>query len=179
MWQHVALDELGDAADRLRAHPEIAGFAAVRAPGGTLYVLVESQGFVYGPVLRNIVHDELEDRYPDIAVAVVRAVPRRADGSVDPDVTVPLAQRIGADPVWVFPMEPAATDEERAVADLLTEVLGVRRLSMSDSLPLLGADSLVLVEISTLITERFGVTVNGMDLFQVDNVRELTKLVFG
>jgi len=175
MWHHVDLE---DAGDRVRAHPEISEFAAVRSPGGTLYVLVESQGFVYGPVLRNLVHDELEDQYPDIAVAVVRAVPRQADGSVDQDACLPLAQQISDDPVWVFPMEPAATDEERAVAELLSEVLGVRRLSMSDSLPLLGADSLVLVEISAMITERFGVTVNGMDLFQVDNVRELTKLVF-
>jgi acyl carrier protein len=175
MWHHVDLD---DAADRIRAHPEISEFAAVQAPGGPLYVLVESQGFVYGPVLRNIVHDELEDRFADIAVAVVRAVPRRDDGAVDPDASVPLAQQISGDPVWVFPLEPATTDDERAVADLLTEALGVRRLSMTDSLPLLGADSLVLVEISAMITERFGVTVNGMDLFQVDNVRELTKLVF-
>src|SRR5690242_7996646 len=117
MWQFV---DLGEAAQRMRAQPEIREIAAVRAPGGRLYVLVEQQGFVYGAVLRDIVLDEIEAQQPDVAVAVVRALPRTGeDGPVDPAAAVALAQRAVDEGRWVFAVEPAETTEEKAVAEML------------------------------------------------------------
>jgi acyl carrier protein len=173
MWEFV---DLAEAAGRLRGHPEINEVAAVRSLGGRLYVLAVPRGFVYGPVLRDIVLDELEAEHPDVAVAVVRSLPC-SDGAVDPAACVALA-RAACDRRGVFAIEPPQTEEEKAVAAMLLDILSVKRLSMTDSLPLLGADSLVLVEISAAITERFGVTVNAMELFEVDDVRELVQLVF-
>ena len=170
--------DLDKAAVRLRAQPEIREVAAARAADGRLYVLVEPQGFVYGAVLRDIVLDEVETQHADIAVAVVRGLPRNvADGSVDPAASVTLAQEVVADGRWVFAFEPAGTPEEKAVSELLLELLHARRVSMTDSLPLLGVDSLVLVELSAAITQRFGVTVNAMDLFDADSVRDVARLV--
>lgn len=175
MWEYVAL---GDGADRIRAHPEIAGCAAVRSPGDRLYVLVEQQGLTYGAVLRDIVLDEVGAIHPDIAVAVVPEIPMTGAGDVDQAAATALAERFGTVDRWVFALEPPADEREKAVAELVLDVLQAKRISMTDSLPLLGADSLVLVELSAAITEQFGVTVNGMDLFNVDDIRELTALVF-
>jgi acyl carrier protein len=177
MWQFV---DLGEAGRRIRGHPEISEVAGVRAPDGRLYVLVEQQGLMYGPVLRDIVLDEVEAEQPDIAVAVVPSLPRvDTDGAVDTAASVAVAQQAVEDGRWVFRLDLPETEEEKAVAALVLEILGVRRVSMTDSLPLLGADSLVLVELSAAMSQRFGVTVNAMDMFDVDNVRELAQLAFG
>jgi acyl carrier protein len=56
--------------------------------------------------------------------------------------------------------------------------LPVDRVSMTDSLPLLGADSLMLVELTAALGERFDVKVDAMELFEVGSVRGLTDLVF-
>jgi acyl carrier protein len=176
MWEFV---DLGEAAERIRDHPEIKEIAAVRSPDRRLYVFVEQQGLNYGPVLRDIVLDEIETEHPDAAVAMVRDVPRiDADGAVDKAACVDLAPQVAVRGRWVFAIDPAETEEEKIIASLLLEILNAKRLSMTDSLPLLGADSLVLVELSGAITERFGVTLNAMDLFDVDNVRDLVRLVF-
>jgi acyl carrier protein len=169
MWQLV---DLGEAAARIRAHPEVNDVAAARSPDGRRYVLVEQQGFVYGTALRDIVLDELAPDDDNVVVAVVRQI------SDEPASTVELAQRTAEEGRWLFVMEAPQTQQEQDVAALLTELLDLKRLSMADSLPLLGADSMVLVEISAAITERFGVTVNAMDLFDVDTVRDLVNLVF-
>jgi acyl carrier protein len=175
LWTLV---DLGEAARRIEAHPEIRQIAAVRSPSGQLYVLVEQQGFVYGTVLRDIVLDEVELPEPNVAVAVVRSIPRtETDGSVDPAASVALAQQVVEDRRWVFTIEPAETPEEKAIAEMLLDLLNAKRVSMTDSLPLLGVDSLVLVELSAAITGRFGVTVNAMDLFDADSVREVAQLV--
>jgi len=175
MWEFV---DLGEAAQRIRGQPEIREVAAVRSPDGRLYVLVEQQGLNYGTVLRDIVLDEIEAEHPDIAVAMVRTFPRGDDGALDTAATVAVARQVAENGRWVFAIEPAETEHEKAIAALLLEILSAKRLSMTDSLPLLGADSLVLVELSTGITERFGVTLNAMDLFDVDTVRDVVRLVF-
>jgi acyl carrier protein len=177
MWELV---ELGAAGQRIRDQPEINEIVAVRSPGGRRYVLVEQQGFAFGPVLRDIVLDELEDG-SDVAVAVVRAIPRSATGGgeVDAAAAVALARSVAEESKWVFAIEPPETGEERAIADLLQEILHVKRLSMTDSLVLLGADSLVMVEIGVAIRNRFGVTVTAMDLFEADSIRDLARLVAG
>jgi acyl carrier protein len=175
MWTQV---DLGPAGGRIRTHPEINAVAAARAPDGRLYVLVEQQGLMYGPVLRDIVLDEIEHEHPDVAVAVVPGLPRSADGAVDTGEAVAVARRLVEDGRWVFRIEPPATGHEEAVVDLVREIVGARRVSMTDSLPLLGADSVVLVELGAAIRARFGVTVDVNDLFEVDSVRELAGLVF-
>lgn len=171
-------EELGDDADRIRRHPEIKDVAAVRSPGGRLHVLVERQGMVYGPWARDIVIDETEGRLGDLAVVVVSEMPRDGSGHVDPAGCVALGSRIEANPSWVFAVEPPENEHEEAMAQLLSEMLPVRRVSMTDSLPVLGADSLVLVELTTAIQERFGIEPDVMDMFEADSVRELVRRVF-
>jgi acyl carrier protein len=169
MWRLV---DFGEAAARIRAYPEVNDVAAACSPDGCRYVLVEQQGFVYGTALRDIVLDELAPDDDNVVVAVVRKIP------ADSVSIVELARRTAEEGRWLFVMEAPQTQQEREVAALLTELLDLKRLSMADSLPLLGADSMVLVELSAAITERFGVTVNAMDLFDVDTVRDLVDLVF-
>jgi acyl carrier protein len=176
MWELV---DLGAAAQRMRVQPEIGDVTAVRSPDGRLYVLVTPQGMHYGPVLRDVVLDEIEAEHPDVAVAVARGVPRLEDGTVDADRAIGLARQLVEDGRWVFVLERPVTPAEKAVAELLTEILRTRRLSMTDNLLLLGVDSLVLVELSAALAERFGVTVNAMDLFELDSVRDLVQLVLG
>jgi acyl carrier protein len=177
MWQ---LTELGEAAQRIRDHSEVREIAAVRSPDGRLHVLVEQQGFAFGTVLRDIVLDELGTTEPDVVVAVVRSIPRVGDADmVDPVASATLAHRVVSEGRWTFSLEPAETEQEMAIAGLLTEMLTLRRLSMTDSLTQIGVDSMVLVELSAAISERFGVTATAMDLFDVDTVRDLVHLVFG
>ena len=152
--------------------------AAVRSPD-RLYVLVEQQGLNYGPVLRDIVLDEIETEHPGVAVIVAREIPRTETGAVDPVASAGLGRQLAEHGRWVFGIDPPETEEEKIIASLLMEILGAKRLSMTDSLPLLGADSLVLVELSGAVTERFGVTLDAMELFDVDDVRDLVRLVFG
>lgn len=176
MWEFV---DLGEAAKRIHGHPEIKEMAAVRTPEQRLYVLVEQQGMNYGPVLRDIILDEIETEHPDAVVAIVREVPRNGtDGAVDAAGCVDLARDVAERGRWVFAIEPPESEEEKTIVSLLLEILDAKRVSMSDSLVLLGADSLVLVELSGAITKRFGVTLNAMDMFDAENVRDLARLVF-
>lgn len=179
MWK---LMNLGAAADRIRTHPEINDVAAVTTPDGRLVVLVERQGLVYGPWARDIVIDELAAAglaadASAIVVAITGAVPRDSDGAEDVDACVGVAAKAIANPAWTFDFAPPVTDMENAIAAMLEDLLPIKRLSMTDNLPLVGADSLVLVELSVRISERFAVSIEAMDLFESDTVRALAALV--
>ncbi|GAB3865268.1 acyl carrier protein [Micromonospora andamanensis] len=177
MWQVV---DLGGAGHRLRERAEINDVAAVRSPDGRLYVLLERQGLVYGPWARDLVLDEVDEDHANVSVVVVGTVPRCArTGALDDAACIAIGEQAAENPGRVFSLDPPATEEERVLSELIVELLPIRRLSMTDSLPMVGADSLVLAELSAALTVRFGVSLNAMTLFEADNVRELAAAVFG
>ncbi|MFC7548672.1 acyl carrier protein [Plantactinospora sp. GCM10030261] len=177
MWQVV---DLGGTEQRLRERAEINDVAAVRSPDGRLYVLLERQGLVYGPWARDLVLDEIDEDHANVCVVVVGTVPRCAStGALDHTMCITLSERAAENPAWVFSLDPPVTAAEKMLSELITELLPIQRLSMTDSLPMVGADSLVLAELSAALTARFGVSVDAMRLFETDTVRELAVVVFG
>ncbi|GAB3836433.1 hypothetical protein GCM10029963_00290 [Micromonospora andamanensis] len=139
MWQVV---DLGGAGHRLRERAEINDVAAVRSPDGRLYVLLERQGLVYGPWARDLVLDEVDEDHANVSVVVVGTVPRCArTGALDDAACIAIGEQAAENPGRVFSLDPPATEEERVLSELIVELLPIRRLSMTDSLPMVGADS--------------------------------------
>ena len=93
--------------------------------------------------------------------------------------TLEECERVAGERRWVYELEPPATADEKVMVELVCDVLRVAPVSMTDNLVLLGADSVVMVELSAAITERLGVTPHASDLFEADTVRDLTRLVTG
>lgn len=163
-----------DLAERLCRLPEIRDVHVVHHPGGRRTVLLAQQGFAFGPLLRDAVLDEVPGEEELVDVVIVSRIPRSVRGAVDGAAAERLAGRVDLR----YRYEAPRTDDERAVAALLLELLACRRVSMTDNLAALGADSIMIVELVNEVSRRFGATVDSVELFTSATVRDVVELIF-
>ncbi|MDY6811439.1 MAG: condensation domain-containing protein, partial [Actinomycetota bacterium] len=71
------------------------------------------------------------------------------------------------------------TDAERAVAAVITEVLGLDRVSVTDSFFDVGGNSLSAMRVAARVGDEFGIDVSVRDLFDAPTVRALAAAVAG
>ncbi|TDQ00457.1 type I polyketide synthase [Labedaea rhizosphaerae] len=74
---------------------------------------------------------------------------------------------------------PAATDTEKALADLWSHLLGVEPVGVKDAFFDLGGNSLLGLQMLSLVKKRFGVSVPAVTLFEAPNVQALAKILDG
>jgi acyl carrier protein len=153
--------------------PIVSDAAVLSGPQrGGMTAFIVRQGYRPGPVFRDLVMS-LTDDHERIQVALVRQIPRYADGRLDRKAALATL----TDNALVVRYEPPSTDVERRLAALVHQVLPEVRVSMSDDLLSLGGDSLAAVELVELIAEQWGVEISGQDLFATESLRAMANVI--
>ncbi|SED57189.1 non-ribosomal peptide synthetase [Pseudomonas anguilliseptica] len=167
--------ELGEIEAALNAHGEVqqAVVAVRKAPGGQdalvayLRAAPELLSESLGPYLR----ERLPAYMLPAAFVRLESLPLNANGKVD-------RQALPA-PVWgaAEATMPPASDSEKRLAAIWTEVLGVSAISRQDELFALGAQSLQLVRIQARIAREFACEVALAELFAHPRLSDMALLI--
>ncbi len=141
--------------------------------------VVVPQGFRLGTDLRDRLFALAAQAGEDagsgrLQLLLVPAVPRDAAGRVDPAAVRAALHHPDAP---VFRLEPAQTGTEQRLLRIVAEMLPGTQISVTDSLPQLGADSIVVMATVGRIEEEFGIDVNPQLVFGADSLRELADLL--
>jgi len=107
-------------------------------------------------------------------VVILDELPTDLTGNVDRHAAAGLIAEVRETPATY---RPPVTATEVAVADAVTEVLGVSRPSMDDELVRLGATSLGFMQLGTHLGSRLRVVVDMRDLAAVTTLGELAAVV--
>ncbi|AZG45042.1 non-ribosomal peptide synthetase [Gordonia insulae] len=170
--------EPGEIADALATHPSVARAAVVARTGGTgqpqLHAFVVSTDDlrrVDECELREYLRDRLPDYMIPVAIAGVDAIPLTVNGKVDtralPEITVADEHH-----------EPPATDGEREVCAVVTELLGVESVSVTTSVRDAGGNSLVIMRLVSRLAELpGGDRVSVRDLLSGLTIRQIAQRI--
>jgi len=117
-------------------------------------LIAEVRAFAEGRLLTHMVPED---------IVSLESMPLTPIGKVDrARLTVPVTMRSE-----VLPFVGPRTEAEEVIVEILTEVLGVRRLGVLDDLRALGVHSLTLTQVATRVSARFGVTLPLREMFSV------------
>jgi amino acid adenylation domain-containing protein/non-ribosomal peptide synthase protein (TIGR01720 family) len=137
--------ELGEIEARLREQPDVHSAVVVARDSQTGKQLVAYVAAVACAGLGESLRQRLRERLPDYMVpahlVVLDALPLNANGKVD-RLALPAPQ-IDLESRFVAP----ETDEERALAQIWQEVLGVERVGLADNFFELGGDSILSLQV--------------------------------
>ncbi|WP_238421474.1 non-ribosomal peptide synthetase [Gordonia sp. 'Campus'] len=171
-----------------RAAAEVAGVARAVSviAGGEIHVGIVPVGAEPGGCtksadrqrIRASVRRRVDAELPTVLwprrVAMLDSLPLDASGGVDRTAAAAL---IAAAPESRAAHRQPETATERAVADAVTDVLGVSQPSMDDELVQLGATSLGFMQLATHLGETLRVVVNVRDLADVTTLAELAAVI--
>lgn len=168
--------DLPELAEMLRGERLVSDAEVIAGLGpGTATVLIVPQGFRLGHVMRELVMRLAGRAAEQMQVALVREIPRDPHGSLDRQEAEAAMRRPGV----VYRYERPATGIEHALTELVAEVLPGVRTSMTDNLLELGADSIAVAELTTLIQERLGAGIDQLQVFSAGSLRELAAVLPG
>ncbi len=160
--------EPGEVASALMTAPGVAQAHVMAREDGGVRRLV---GYVTGDATAARAHvaDLLPDHMVPAAVVTVDALPLTPNGKVD-------ARALPA-PDWTALAGSAApaTDAERAVADVVAQVLGLPSVGVDDDFFALGGDSIVAIRLAGL-ARRAGLAIRPRDVFERRTVAGLAQL---
>ncbi|CAM5226738.1 hypothetical protein GCM10010329_46770 [Streptomyces spiroverticillatus] len=151
----------------LRALPRVEDAATHRTPNGTLlaYAVLRDRLGPSPTQLRSAIRSLLAPEDVPAAVTLLDALPRTADGSVDPD-SLPGA------PVPGRVTGPRADAVTRAFADVLR-----RRPAPDDDFFALGGHSLAAVQVAERLRTGLALPLTGLDVMESRTPRALTALL--
>jgi acyl carrier protein len=171
----VSADSRALVEDALRRRPEVADLCIVDTDigrGAEVVVVVALSEFCPGAVLRELCYQADAEEAANWAVVIVPgtdlALPL-TDGSA-----IELAQRC-AD---VVRYDEPGTDEEVAVARIVSRIVGLGRVSMSDHFLNLGGDSLGLIHLVNAIEDEFDVLLDIEDVLGASNLRDVAYSIY-
>ncbi|ATD69728.1 MULTISPECIES: non-ribosomal peptide synthetase [Gordonia] len=164
-----------------RAAGQVAGVGyavSVVAAGGLDVGVVCDSDEVDRQRVRAAVRRRVDDEVPASTrprrVVVLDELPTDVTGNLDRRAA---AESIAAAPEAQTAYRPPSTATEVAVAEAVTEVLGVPRPSMDDELVRLGATSLGFMQLATHLGSTLRVVVNMRDLASVTTLAELAAVI--
>lgn len=164
-----------------RAAGQVAGVGyavSVVAAGGLDVGVVCDSDEVDRQRVRAAVRRRVDDEVPASTrprrVVVLDELPTDVTGNLDRRAA---AESIAAAPEAQTAYRPPTTATEVAVAEAVTEVLGVPRPSMDDELVRLGATSLGFMQLATHLGSTLRVVVNMRDLASVTTLAELAAVI--
>ncbi|MGO4648824.1 phosphopantetheine-binding protein [Nocardia sp. 2YAB30] len=166
--------EPGEVEAALVAHPAVARAAVVARedrPGDKRLVgyIVPANGSVaVASELRRFVSSRLPEYLVPSAIMVMTTLPLTANGKVDRRA-LPAPEY--ADAAYRAPR----TDQEKLLAALFGEVLGVERVGIDDSFFDLGGHSLLITRLAIRVREVLGVKLNVRALFDAPRIAELAQ----
>ncbi|KAB8182111.1 hypothetical protein FH608_050355 [Nonomuraea phyllanthi] len=152
-------------------HPDVRAAAAYEE-NGELIVAVVPKSYASATGIR----EHLWKRHAlQVLVVVVDELPAMTDGAVD-------LTRLGEEVATLTASQKsryvaASGNLERQLAGLLGEILEIERVGVLDDFMDLGGNSMDMVQLSTLIMERFGVDLSLEIVFEAATVRNLAGIV--
>ncbi|MEU7632731.1 phosphopantetheine-binding protein, partial [Nocardia sp. NPDC049220] len=160
------------------AHPAVARAAVVvreDRPGDKRlvgYIVPAHGGAVTATELRRFASSRLPEYLVPSAIMALTALPLTANGKVDRRA-LPAPEY--ADVAYRAPR----TDQEKMLAALFGEVLGVERVGIDDSFFDLGGHSLLLTRLAIRIRDVLGVKLTVRALFDAPRIAELAREIAG
>jgi len=138
------------------------------------YVVPKAGTDVSAEELREFLARRLPDYMVPAAFVRLEALPINANGQLDrTSLPAPAPHNALSMSDYQAPDSPV----ELAVAEILRELLDLRRVSLSDNFFLLGGRSLLGSQLVLRIRERFDVQLNLHDLFEAQTVGKLAAMV--
>jgi acyl carrier protein len=107
-------------------------------------------------------------------IVVLDELPLTADGDYDIDALPVLTEGAAA---ATDDFVPARTPQEKQIADIMRDILGVDRVGAYDSFFALGGSSIMATQLAKEIREAFVVDVSLLDVLAAPTVEELALLV--
>jgi aryl carrier-like protein len=171
--------ELGEIENALLSHPDVVQAAARTFPDAAgqpviaLYAVPRPGSTPPGRVMRDFLRERLPDPMLPGSITVLAALPLTGNGKLDraalppPDLFGPALSRS-----FVAPR----TDAERALAAVISEVLGIRNVGVDDNLFELGCDSMRTVQVVAVASSN-GLRVQLQDLYRHPTVARLAAVV--
>ncbi|MEU4343226.1 amino acid adenylation domain-containing protein [Nocardia sp. NPDC023852] len=168
--------EPGEVEAALAAHPAVARAAVVvreDQPGDKRlvgYIVPANGSAMAASEVRRFVSSRLPEYLVPSAIMVMTTLPLTANGKVDRRA-LPAPEY--ADAAYRAPR----TDQEKLLATLFGEVLGVERVGIDDSFFELGGHSLSITRLAVRIREVLGVKVTVRALFDAPRIAELAQAI--
>jgi acyl carrier protein len=175
-------DVLTEASETALRHPDVAQAAAyngsgIRTDGSPLTVAVVPVDFANPLEIREFLctHLPLPAGVQPPAVALVPHIPRGTAGCPLAEELDELVARLPEGQLSVY--APADTRTEEALCALVAEVTGKERVGVLDDFLDLGGTSVSTVALSSLIHQRYGVSLPLEEIFEAAHVRGMARLV--
>jgi amino acid adenylation domain-containing protein len=159
---------------RFRALPDIGGVAChvILAEGGL--AAGESVATLEEEEVRGFLGDRLPEYMVPAAFVVLDRLPLSANGKVDRGaLPAPGSVRQGAQRELVAPTTP----EEKVLAGIWAQVLGVEQVGVEDSFFEIGGDSLLAVQLISRVRDALRVELSLRELFDSMTVAEMARQV--
>ncbi len=137
-------------------------------------VVVAPVSFLSGPEVRELLRAVLPAGEVPARVAIVGALPRQSDGSLDHGQ---LQQALDTMGEAIYRFEPPRDELEHRVAALWREILDRDEVGATDDFLDVGGDSMSGVELVNRVDELFGVSVELDEVFQSTTVRGLAEAI--
>ncbi len=173
--------ELGDIEAALTRHPAVKEAAVVQhRPNGEavraqLVAFAAGSQTADGAELHDLLASTLPEYMVPTAIHLVNELPRNTNGKVDRKALERLAAERSADtPTQRKILTPPETPEEKQLAAIWCEVLGLTEVSTTDSIFELGADSLLIFRIAAR-AGREGLPITATMIFQHRTVSALCR----
>jgi amino acid adenylation domain-containing protein len=173
--------ELGEIETVLASHPAVRDavvMAVENAPGDKrLAAWIDSAASSTPADLEGQLHSLVSEQLPEymrpVAITVLPALPRTANGKIDRKaLPAPGFVRKKQDRKFT----PAVTPQQKKLAAIWAEVLKLDRVSITDSIFELGADSLLIFRISAR-AGREGLPLQAAQIFQHRTIANLTNVL--
>jgi non-ribosomal peptide synthetase component F/aryl carrier-like protein len=135
------------------------------------YIVPNSEQVATNSELRNYLKGKLPDYMVPSAFVMVEALPLTPNGKVDRRaLPAPNTARPELDEAFVAPRTP----EEKVLADIWVQVLGVEQIGIHDNFFALGGDSIRSIQVLTKTQER-GLSCSLQQIFQYQTIHQLAR----
>lgn len=132
------------------------------------YIVVKAGACIQAGTLRSFLADRLPDYMVPSTFVKIARLPLTSHGKVDRSaLPAPAPDNVLSEEVY----DPPQSEIEQWLADLLTSLLGVKRISRDDNFFRLGGHSLLGAQLIAKIQQRFGVELSLRNLFDHPSVK--------
>jgi amino acid adenylation domain-containing protein len=171
--------ELGEIEAALASHPAVRDAVATAVtvgPGDTRLAAWVDSALAQPPAdldtqLRTLLTAKLPEYMHPAVITVLPALPRTANGKIDRKA---LPEPAFAAKTRMRPFTPAVTPQQEKLAAIWADVLKLDRVSITDSIFELGADSLLIFRISAR-AGREGLPIQPAQIFQHRTIADLSR----
>ncbi len=137
------------------------------------YIVVEEERAEQGKELKSQLGRVLPDYMIPAFITVLREIPLTPNGKVDRKALP--APEMGGEGEFDAPRN----DVEKKLADIWTDLLGIKNIGINDNFFQIGGHSLKAIQLANVLHKEFNVKLNLQDLFQAPTIAALQERIKG